>query len=90
MDSFNNTYQAMRILNDTHSMLYAEFTDLSDPAAWNFPEDRISFYEFYDIRRDPYQLHNLYYTSEVSADLRAELAARLQRLVHCKGQPECP
>lgn len=89
-DGNNNTYQAMRVMNDTHNLLYAEFTDVSVPANWNFPESGINFHELYDMIADPYQLHNLYYLNSTSADTRAELSSRLQGLMKCKGQPVCP
>lgn len=44
-DEANNTFSALRIINATHNLLYAEFVDVEDPAAWNFPPDKTNFYE---------------------------------------------
>ncbi len=43
--------------------------------------------EYYDLRRDPEQLHNAY--GDLTATERARLSARLQQLVSCHGAARC-
>ena len=37
-DDATNTHRSLRILNATHNLLFAEFTDVSVPDNWDFPE----------------------------------------------------
>lgn len=61
-DSPNNSYSALRVMNDGSvggGYLYAEFIDVSNPDAWDFEPDTINFYELYNMTDDPYALHNM-------------------------------
>ena len=78
-DSGNNTYVALRILNSTHDILYAEFAELTD---WDFKNPY--FYELFDQKTDPYQKVNIYkFTSQ---EYKAELRMRLHLARTCKGR----
>ena len=45
---------AIRIINETTNLLYAEFVDVEDPRSWHFPREKINFYELYDVDKDYY------------------------------------
>lgn len=68
-DSGNNTYLCLRSLSETQDSLFCQF---SDDSSWQ---------EFYDLLRDPYQLHNLAKQQE-----RPAHHSLLSRLSRCKGQ----
>jgi N-acetylglucosamine-6-sulfatase len=57
----------------TASFLYVEYAD----------GER----EFYDLRRDPFELHNI--ADELSAQVRRRLHAELRALEHCHGGQRC-
>lgn len=71
-DSPNNTYRGLRVVDHLTgglgNVLYAEFGD--------FSFENITFHEFYDMDRDPWQLHNVW--SELTPEIQAEWAKRLQ------------
>ena len=77
-DVSNNTFIGLRIINSTHDLTYAEYTDVRD---WDF--DHVYFRELYDLRTDPYQLHNLY--PGTPADTRQELHEMLRKEFSCAG-----
>ena len=77
-DVSNNTFIGLRIVNSTHDLTYAEFTDVRD---WAF--DDVYFHELYDLRTDPYQLHNLY--PSASSDTRRVLHNMLRHEFLCAG-----
>lgn len=87
VDDATNTYRAMRVRNSTHDFLYAEFTDVTVASDWSFPPSGIQFVEYYDMRNDPYQLHNLY--QSMSSTTQRTLRDRLQELYTCQGN-DCP
>ena len=60
-DNNNNTFIAMRIINETSNLMYAEFVDVSNPKAWEFNEKEVNFYELYDVSNDYYEMHNIYH-----------------------------
>lgn len=78
MDGGNNSFLALRIVNTTHDLLYAEFAELAD---WGFGSPY--FYELYDQRVDPYQQRNIF--SSASPALKNELHGRLRRAFECSG-----
>eukprot|EP00041_Stephanoeca_diplocostata_P003934 m.39508 g.39508 ORF g.39508 m.39508 type:complete len:609 (-) comp14720_c0_seq1:149-1975(-) len=86
-DGPTNTYRSMRIINDTHNLLYAEFTDVTIAADWSFPVGGILFREYYDLNTDPYELHNHY--NNAPSSLKEALHAQLDQLFHCVGS-DCP
>ena len=53
-DNINNTFIAMRIINETTNLMYAEFVDFEDASSWTFPESKTNFYELYDMKNDYY------------------------------------
>ena len=55
-DSKNNTYVCLRSLQRNANLLYCQFAD----------DER----EFYELREDPYQLHNLVPAARSERDLR--------------------
>ena len=88
IDGPNNTYIALRIVNSTHELLYAEFTDVSRAANWDFGEGTINFYELYNITADYFQLTNIYATADDG--LKEALHKQLHRMFRCSGQAACP
>ena len=62
-DGPNNTFMvALRILdsNHTNDLLYAEFTDVTNPKAWDFAPSELNFFELYNVTNDYYMAHNIY------------------------------
>ena len=86
IDMPNNTYIGIRLLNETHNYLYAEFYESVDETTFT---DAPLEYELFDVAKDPYQLKNLYGTSEEDKDLVKELHKYLHQQVVCKGQQQC-
>ncbi|KAK5985584.1 Arylsulfatase [Trichostrongylus colubriformis] len=68
-NSNNNTYWCLRTINEAENYLYCEFVT--------------EFVSYYDLNEDPYQLHNIVYSLEMSTLER--LSERLQLLRECKG-----
>jgi hypothetical protein len=68
-------------------LLYSEFADVSDPAAWRFAPEHLNFFELYNMTVDPFMLVNIYHTAPVA--LKQELHTRLQKAIACKGAVEC-
>ena len=61
-DGPTNSYSALRIAGASgpqSGLLYAEFVNVSDPAAWLFDPATINFYELYNMSADPFVLHNM-------------------------------
>ena len=86
-DGPNNTFAALRIIDDTQDLLYAEFTDVNNPLAWDFAPDQINFYELYNVSNDYFMMHNIYKTA--SPALKTTLHTRLHATLACKGGSEC-
>ena len=89
-DGPNNSYSALRFppgAGPLAGLLYAEFADVSDPLAWRFAPDRINFFELYNETGDPFMLRNVH--PAAPAALKAELHARLQAAIKCRGAAEC-
>lgn len=78
-DVANNTFIGLRILNATASLSYAEYTDVRD---WNF--DRVYKRELFDLKRDPFQLENLYGTT--APGVQAQLHEALRKEFECAGR----
>ena len=81
LDSFNNTYRAIRFVNDTTygNVVYAEWG--SD---FNFA--RTVFVEVFDLDQDPWQLHNI--VNSTSAATLAAWRELVAKLYTCQGE-EC-
>ena len=71
--------RALRIINATHNILYAEFATLDD---WYYKNPY--FYELYDAAEDPFMLKNLF--NESSADTKDELHHLLLKEWQCSGR----
>ena len=84
VDAAGNTHTSIRLINATHNLLYAEFTDVTDKAGWNFDLAAIEFFALFDLSKDPWQLHNSY--RKVSRAMQIELHAILVTANHCRGQ----
>ena len=85
IDLPNNTFIGVRLLNETHNFLYVEFYSTDNVTAFKWPLE----YELFDISKDPYQMHNLYGTTEEDKSLVHELHDYLHWQVFCRGQDQC-
>jgi arylsulfatase A-like enzyme len=74
-DSANNTYNCLRIKNDTIDARYCEFND------------SVHMVEYFDFTSDPYELNNL--ASTMDPAWKAALSARLAQAVECVGSKQC-
>jgi hypothetical protein len=80
VDTYNHTFVALRILDTHRNWKYVEFRD--SRVDWNATSPW-SEREFFDLNRDPYELHNrIHHTSPL---LLKALSAKLQRLLHCQA-----
>ncbi|XP_060516571.1 extracellular sulfatase SULF-1 homolog isoform X2 [Cylas formicarius] len=70
MNANNNTYSCIRTINTTHNFLYCEFTT--------------GFVTFYNLRIDPFELHNKY--DQLKPDEKSYLKDVLKHMVACKGK----
>merc|ERR1712228_53651 len=78
-DKETNNWRALRIINDSMNVMYAEFTNGWNETSFKQPY----FYEYYDIATDPFQLKNAYDT--LSKDEQEEYHAMLMDYGKCKG-----
>ena len=91
VDAATNTHTSMRVINETHNLLYAEFTDVKDPAGWNFELSSITFFALFDLKEDPFQLRNIFRSTPTA--IQQQLHAQLRAANTCRGQVgprECP
>ena len=82
IDGPNNTFIGVRVVNDTHNLLYVEF--YPNLLEKTFGNQKPVEYEFYDLSKDFYQMRNLYGQQEY-AGLISELATYLHQKVLCSG-----
>jgi len=87
VDGVNNTFRALRVMNASHNLMYAEFTDVSKAADWNFPDASLNFFELYNVTDDHFMLENIYASAD--QELKDRLHAQLRAQFNCKGQAEC-
>jgi len=59
-DAYNNTYTGLRIINETHNLMYAEFATQSCETDTGPDWTQLSHRELYDLTQDPWQLTNLF------------------------------
>ena len=63
-DSTNNTFRAIRWINASAvppiDLLYAEFTNVLDPAGWHFEPAAVNYHELYHVGEDYFMLENVY------------------------------
>eukprot|EP01084_Bolivina_argentea_P065691 119739_1 len=88
LDNMYNSWRVLRIRNATVDWMYGEFVDMDwDENAFENP----NFYEFYDLRADPYQLTNLYRDrrEDLDDDLFDELHGLLMQYGECEGASSC-
>ena len=78
-DVANNTFIGLRIINNTHDLSYAEYTDVRD---WDFTQ--VYFHELYDLKADPFQLRNLW--PSASEAQQVALHERLRAEFLCEGE----
>eukprot|EP00039_Didymoeca_costata_P006186 m.88129 g.88129 ORF g.88129 m.88129 type:complete len:133 (+) comp13147_c0_seq1:1266-1664(+) len=84
IDTFNNTYRSLRIINESlGNLAYSEFVDYRKN--WHF--ENILEYELFDLDKDPYELHNIY--PQAPADLKKVLHERISEYYTCQGN-SCP
>lgn len=90
-DSTNNTFRAIRWINASAvppiDLLYAEFTNVLDPAGWHFEPAAVNYHELYHIREDYFMLENLY--TAATDEVKTALHEKLQRGFNCQGRAEC-
>ena len=81
LNSRNNSYQGLRILNASHNFKYVSYADDA------------SFEEFFDLSQDPHELRNVVGSCGDSAGVLEYMRARLAELRRC-GQGDsvatCP
>ena len=85
VDAPSDTYSALRIVNATHDISYAEF---SPNASVPLAASSTNWTEAYDLAADPWQLRNLA-LEPAFAPLMAQLSSELWAVAACKGAA-CP
>eukprot|EP01084_Bolivina_argentea_P024575 45786_1 len=79
--STTNNWRALRIINKTSNVMYAEFVH---NGSWNDNTfKKPYFYEFYDINADPFQMKNGY--DKLSNATKEQLHTMLMTYGDCKG-----
>ena len=77
---YSDNWRAIRIINDTYNVIYAEFVDF----VWNENAfENPNFFEYYDLDDDPYQIDNLY--PNLTKSQKDELHSLLMQYGACKG-----
>ncbi|CAB3245615.1 unnamed protein product [Arctia plantaginis] len=74
-DASNNTYSCIRHIADRIDMKYCEFNDLE------------KFVEIYNLRNDPYELHNA--VNDIFPAIKHWYKLLLTRMVACTGVKNC-
>ena len=82
-DGPNNTFIAVRTRNEQEDTLFAEFTDVTCDACWDFPASKVHFRELYNMSADPFMKHNMW--DLASPARQQELTQRLQQHFVCSG-----
>ena len=79
--AFTNNWRSLRILNETMNCVYSEYYESKE--VWNDNSFPPSFYEFFDIEIDPYQIDNIY--DGLQDSIKSELHETMLRYGNCKG-----
>lgn len=82
VDGTNNTFIGVRVVNDTHNLLYVEFYE--NLLEKTFNQQKPADFEFYDLAKEPDQMHNMYGQQDY-ATVIGELARYLHQKVLCSG-----
>merc|ERR1712232_240108 len=85
-EDLTNNFIALRELGEGNNMVYAEF-QTGDMTNSNIQFDNISFVEYYDLSKDPWEMHNLAKTTPAAK--LAALRTRLRQWFQCAGA-SCP
>jgi N-acetylglucosamine-6-sulfatase len=82
MDTYNHTFLALRVLNDTPlpNIKYVEFRD--SRIDWNFQGEALEA-EFYNLDEDPYEMRNQIH--EISSAYRQALHNKMMKMFRCHG-----
>ncbi|KAJ9444272.1 Extracellular sulfatase SULF-1-like protein [Diplonema papillatum] len=78
----SNSWRALRVMNATHDTQYIEYD-----ATWSWNETSVTFYEYYDIAADPYQMKNGY--PDLSDSAKAAMHRELSDYYSCSTS-SCP
>eukprot|EP01060_Flectonema_neradi_P003729 TRINITY_DN1242_c1_g1_i1.p1 TRINITY_DN1242_c1_g1~~TRINITY_DN1242_c1_g1_i1.p1 ORF type:complete len:536 (+),score=103.61 TRINITY_DN1242_c1_g1_i1:44-1651(+) len=78
----SNTWRALRVINDTHNLQYIEYDH-----TWKWNQSTIQYRELYDVEADPYQIHNIYESSDQG--IKSSLQQQLSDYYKCSGL-SCP
>ena len=79
LDGPTDTWRGLRLINETHNMLYVEFNP-----NWVFDGTQGDvFHELYDVNKDPYQMTNIYESTPKGTT--QELHKRLDKYASCQG-----
>lgn len=85
-DATSHTWRGLRFNGDPTmgNSLFAQYTALAD---WDYKNaSEYKFYEFFDLDKDPYELHNIY--DSLPADTKTRLLAMAESMFTCAG-PTC-
>ena len=90
-DGPNNTFVALRVRDPRRphcDFLYGEFADVTDPAAWTFPERAINFRELYNVSSGDWMMLENVHDAAPPA-LKTALRQKLHAAIACDGRDEC-
>ena len=90
-DGPNNTFVALRVRDPRRphcDFLYGEFADVTDPAAWTFPERAINFRELYNVSTGDWMMMENVHDAAPPA-LKTALRQKLHAAIACAGRAEC-
>ena len=74
----SNSWRMLRILTEDEDLAYVEYDN-----SWTWNATELQFYEYYDLRADPYQQRNAY--GAATPARRAALHGALADLFACRG-----
>ena len=74
----SNSWRMLRVLTEDEDLAYVEYDN-----SWTWNATELQFYEYYDLRADPYQQRNAY--GAATPARRAALHGALADLFACRG-----